>query len=80
MKSRILSCSSDVYDTQVRYKIFFTSLNRCCNFTIIHIVTFQKYVIYNMEIPIFLKKELYYVKKLYNSICKNIDDHMTLKY
>jgi len=55
-------------------------LNRCCNFTITHIVTFQKYAIYNMEIPIFLKKESYYVKKLYNSICKNIDDHyMTLK-
>jgi len=33
-----------------------------------------------MEIPIFLKKESYYIKKLYNFICKNIDDHyMTLK-
>jgi len=33
-----------------------------------------------MQIPIFLEKESYYAKKLYNSILENIDDlYMTLK-
>jgi len=33
-----------------------------------------------MQIPIFLNKESYYVKKLYKFIFKNIDDyHVTLK-